>query len=216
MPRAHAQSPAKSALPGPTDMPIPPEMLSGAAAPKGAPTQALPVPPRGLPMDIKGAGITPVPPVSTEPPPAVLPTPQELDPTLKFLTSQEFVYDPTGRRDPFKPYIYVPKKFNSNIVQRTPERSVIPSLLQSPDQGPTETPESFDITQMTVAAILWDVGDPKAMLEGPTKKLFMVHKHTKVGRNSGYVAAIREGEVVVVEVAPDGKTPTTRVLVLQK
>ena len=241
MPKAQSQTPPATgaAASGPSDMPIPPEMMgntppaqgaAGAAKPSTAagtppPTSAPaasapppPVPQKGLPVDIKGAATTPVTPpgaaAGEDLPPAALPAPQDLDPSLKFLDSHEFVYDGNGRRDPFKSYLYVPKKAVSPAVTSGVVRQTIPTLLQSMETI-NESVENYDLTELSVAAILWDVNDPKALLEAPSKKMFMVHKHTRIGKNSGYVAAIREGEVVVVEVAPDGKTPTTRVMVLQ-
>jgi len=222
MPIARAQSGAKPGAP--SDMPIPPELLDGgnAAAPvsKGATPPAPsappapPVPQKGLPMDLKGAALTPVLPAQ-DIPPSGLPTPQDLDPSLKFLSSQEFVYDPTGRRDPFKSYLNMPKNIVVEAKPSLNSSSGIPSYLQQQNDQ-AETPESYGLDKLSVAAILWDVSDPKALIKGPGSKTFMVHKHTRIGKNSGYIAAIREGEVVVVEIAPDGRTPMSRVMVLQQ
>jgi type IV pilus assembly protein PilP len=157
----------------------------------------------------------PLPPGNDDLPPAALPSPQELDPSLKFLSAEGFVYDPTGRRDPFKPFLGNGK--NLSLTSQSSAyipRPSIPSLLQ-PFDTTNDSLENYDVNQLRVVAILWDVQDPKAMLAGSSKKMFMVHKRSKIGRNSGYVASIREGEVVVVELAPDGKTPSTRVMVLQ-
>ncbi len=220
-----AGAPKVNSPPPPPPMPkagtLPPSTTKGGVPLPQPPTKvgttpAPPVPQKGLPVDIKGAAMTPVSPLPEETLRSSTPTPQDIDPSVKFISSQEFVYDPIGRRDPFKSYFYVSKKSSTaSMTGSSPVRSSIPTLLQAPDQGVVENLESFELAQFSVAAILWDVKDPKAMLESPTKKMFMVHKHTKVGKNSGYVASIREGEIVVVEVAPDGKTPTTRVMVLQ-
>jgi type IV pilus assembly protein PilP len=225
--KAQAQNgSAKAALPSPTDMPLPAEFTNSAAlpAPPSTPPTAkalVPAPPvqqRALPVELK-SGITPpnAPSADEDLPPSALPSPQELDPSLKFLSSDGFVYDPTGRRDPFKAYIGTGKKDSAILLQQTntAPRPSIPSLLQSNDMT-SDSLENYDVNQLHVVAILWDVQDPKAMLApSASKRMFMVHKRSKVGRNSGYVASIREGEVVVVELAPDGKTPSTRVMSLQ-
>jgi type IV pilus assembly protein PilP len=43
----------------------------------------------------------------------------------------------------------------------------------------------------------------------------MIGKNTKIGRNAGYVAAIREGEVVVVETVDTEGVVTKEVKILE-
>ena len=98
---------------------------------------------------------------------------------------EEYVYDPAGRRDPFKPY----KVIRTQTVSKGPGK---PEDLLEPLQR-------FDIDQLTVLAILWDVKQPRALVRDADGKVHTLVKNTKVGRNNGYVAAIREGEIVVME-----------------
>ncbi len=130
---------------------------------------------------------------------------------------QDFIYDPSGRRDPFKPYFSVEKQYTAPPVQLTdgaPAASDLPFLRNDVDRG--SGLESEDVAKFRLVGIMWDVNDPKAMVQSAGGKTYLVHKQTRIGRNNGYVAAIREGELVVVEISADGKTPSTRVLSLQK
>lgn len=180
------QTKEKVNLDAPIDMPIPPTMSAEKALPEEA--------------------------VSTQ---NSIKTPQELDPSIKFLNNEGFVYDPVGRRDPFKSFISVSVTETGTIIETAPKSSM-PSFLLRPNEGIGDTLEASDTGAFKLVGILWNVHDPKAMLRSPGGKVFMVRLKSRVGRNNGYVAAIREGEVVVVELMNDAKTPTTRVLSLQK
>lgn len=92
---------------------------------------------------------------------------------------ERFEYDPADLRDPFTPYN--------------------PSKGGAPAQGPVLPLQRFDLEQLKITAIIWDVADPKAMIEDPQGNTNLVRMNERVGRNNGYIAAIREGEVVVVE-----------------
>jgi len=129
------------------------------------------------------------------------------------LPDQDFIYDPTGLRDPFRSAFAGGGQ--GPIVQATGENAgALPFLVNGKrSEGGLD---SFELESLRLVGILWEVGDPKAMVQSPKGKVFMVHKQTRIGRNNGYVAAVREGEIVVIEVSNDGKTPTTRVLSLQK
>jgi type IV pilus assembly protein PilP len=103
----------------------------------------------------------------------------DADGTPNFLTP--FDYDPRGRRDPFQP----------------------PADEKPVEQGSVHGPflplQKFDIAQIKLSAIIWDVAHPKAMLTDPDGKVFIVGPNTKIGKNNGYIAVIREGEMVIIE-----------------
>jgi type IV pilus assembly protein PilP len=195
MVKAFAQPPpAKPSAtpPPPSDMPIPPGILD---ATENAPPAVIPAPSEVVP-----------PLEGQQAPPAGLPTPQEIDPSIKFLNNEGFVYDPTGRRDPFKSFMMTPKIESplplEQLAQPTqaPKQS-IPSFLMRPSEGSNDTLEGSDAGAFKLVGILWDVHDPKAMVRSPRGKVFLVRKKTRIGNSNGYVAAIREGEIVVIEVS---------------
>ncbi|GIL18050.1 MAG: hypothetical protein BroJett040_18010 [Oligoflexia bacterium] len=226
---AHSQTkpgaPAAGALPPPTDMPIPPELLGNG----GGGVQVQPPQPQGQQAPAQYGGSTPSAPMGT---PAGLtelpvpgqselpqhPTPQQLDPSIKFTSGEGFFYDPTGRRDPFRPFVVKPIDMPPVEVKLTEEKpppppAPLPFAVTIP---PGESIVSHDLSALKLVGILWDVKEPKAMIRSPAGKVYMLRRNSKIGRSNGYVAAIREGEIVVVELSQDGKTPSTKVISLQK
>ena len=119
-----------------------------------------------------------------------------------------YSYDPTGKRDPFTPWSE-PKPIDLKKIE----------VEVAVPQGPPEPLEVFDLTQLKVIGIIWNVNEPKAMVKDPLGRLHLVRKDTKMGRNRGFVGKIREGEVIVVEPtqSADGtQTVTMRVLELTR
>lgn len=139
---------------------------------------------------------TPVPQAS--PPAAAAPSGNQVN--LLEGIIEGFDYSPEGKRDPFQAY--------------SPAKSVQSDV----SLGPQLPLQRFDLDQLKIAAIIWDVPQPKAMVTDPTGKGHILSLNERVGKNSGYVAAIREGEIVVIEAFDlNGKTNyQTRILRLQR
>ena len=121
---------------------------------------------------------------------------------------ESFSYDPTGRRDPFRPY-------GSEV-----EKAGIPggSVIEAGNkisQALTDL-QGFDLAQLRLIGISWGNKKASAVIKDPSGKYHVIRKFTKIGRGNGFVALIREGEVVIVEPAiVDGvSTAITRVLIL--
>jgi len=92
-----------------------------------------------------------------------------------------FIYDPSGQRDPFEALLTVRKP----IAQQ----SVVPL-----------TPlQKYDLGQFRLIGAIIGKGAPKAMVEAPGGKPFMLKKGTKIGKNNGVVTDITESEVLVEE-----------------
>lgn len=110
---------------------------------------------------------------------------------------EDFVYEPTGKRDPFS--IYVPKSFLA---------------------GPITSPlQKYALEELKLVAIVWNVKKPKAMVIDPTGASYIVIENDKIGKSDGYVAKIREGEIVVIEVHADldgNKAYLTKTMLLRK
>jgi type IV pilus assembly protein PilP len=111
-----------------------------------------------------------------------------------------YPYDPRGRRDPFAP----------PLIERP--------LGELPKHGPFLPLQSLDLGKVKVRAILWDVQNPRALIQSPDGSVHNVGLSDRLGGNNGYVASIREGEVVLVETfEEDGRVfSTTRVLPINK
>lgn len=114
--------------------------------------------------------------------------PEMMDPLLEGFF-EDVGYNPTDRRDPFLPYL-------------TPSQR----LTQGP-QVILEPLQKFALAQLKLVGIIWDVGTPKALIQDPTGTSHIIVENTKLGQEMGYVAAIREGEIIVVEqqISSEGK-----------
>jgi type IV pilus assembly protein PilP len=123
-------------------------------------------------------------------------------PVSDIMPKVDYVYDPTGKRDPFKPF---------RVIRVSSTRKEIPREQLEPLQR-------WDLDRLQIIGILWDVGVPRAMIRDPDGTVYTIIKNSKIGRNEGYVAAIREGEIVVVETKYDEDRPIkeTRVIEFKK
>jgi type IV pilus assembly protein PilP len=90
-------------------------------------------------------------------------------------------YDPTNKPDPFRPFILLQKKSEAAI-----------SPLQK-----------YDLGQITLKAVVWGVEQPRAMVEDPTGKGYVIQIGTDIGKNNGKVIKIDDREVVVRETYVD-------------
>ncbi len=91
-----------------------------------------------------------------------------------------FIYSERGRRNPFL-------KPGGGKTQALTKEETASGL------------EGYDIASFRLSAVLWDVKFPKAIIKASEKEVYVVEEGTKIGRRNGYVAKIREGEVVIVE-----------------
>jgi len=91
-----------------------------------------------------------------------------------------YVYDPTGRRDPFAPLTMVKKTVGQQETPMTP--------LQK-----------FDLGQLRLIGVIVGKGEPRAMVVAPDGKSYVLKKGIKVGRNDGTVVDISPEEVSVEE-----------------
>lgn len=192
--RAHSQQPP---VPAPVPAPVP-----------GATQPAQQLPPPDMAMPANGSDQDnqqdnqqddqqddqPGSPGSVDPNAATngaAPGSTEAAPLLPGINPEGYTYDPTGRRDPFMPF-----GATSVLAQPMPMAPSVPNSLVPPSENSLTL---FDLAQLKVVAIVWDVKDPKAMILDPKGKLHMLHKDSPIGRNNGFVYTIREGEVVVIE-----------------
>ncbi|MCX7979038.1 MAG: pilus assembly protein PilP [Bdellovibrionaceae bacterium] len=180
-------------LPPPAPGDLPPEFVDPGSA--GSEPPGAVVPPS---TPIQNPPTAPTPGPQPEPP-----IPSDLPPVQSQINvggQSTFYYDGTGRRDPFKPYrIMTPKGYGAK------SEPVDPLLLH-------------EVDQFTLMAILWDVRKPRAIVRDPQGGRHTITTHTRIGRRSGFVAAIREGEVVIIVSADiDGSVlRETKILELKK
>ncbi len=100
--------------------------------------------------------------------------------TLESL-KRRYVYDPTGKPDPFKSFI-IPKM--ARVHRLTP--------LQR-----------LEISQLTLVGIVWGDKVSKAMVQDPAGKGYILTSGTPVGTKGGTVKQILKGKVVIEEKTRD-------------
>lgn len=181
--------PANGQIPPP---PTQPPQQGGAAVPP--PAQ---VSPAATPVTaVAPNGVPPAVPPMMEA--THLPPPEGPGPVIpQFASDEQYTYDPTGRRDPFKPFrTYRPPALGGGTVPggSSPGPSGPTKIIDE-----TDPLQKWELDRFAVVAIIWEVRQPKAMVKDPDGRMFMIGKNSKIGRNSGRVVAIREGEVLVVE-----------------
>ena len=119
-------------------------------------------------------------------PAAAAPAPAGLDLSAPSYASagDSYVYDPTGKRDPFR-----------NFMWERPDR-----LREAELQGPLE---QFDLMQLSLVAVVWKTGSARALVEDPAGESYIIAEGSRVGRNEGRVVSIDDGVVVVKETYVD-------------
>ena len=100
-------------------------------------------------------------------------------------------YDPKGKPDPFRSFV---KTF----------------LTRKKVESATTPLERFDLSQLRVTAIVWGNDLPKALIEDPSGKGYIVGSGTAIGKNRGQVIRIDDNLVLVKEIYVDfsGKQST--------
>lgn len=128
------------------------------------------------PVPVRTAQAMPTRVAPTPPPEAVQPKPAEDD---------NYRYDPTGKPDPFRSYV---KVFLSHQQDR---------------KSPATPLESFDLSQLRVTAVIWGSDRPRALINDPSGKGYIISVGTPVGKNNGRVIRIDDNLVLVKETYVD-------------
>ncbi len=85
-----------------------------------------------------------------------------------------------GKRDPFRPLALKAK------VSPRPQESLSPL-------------ERYETGQLKLVGVVWDVEEPKAMVEDATGLGYIIKVGTAIGANEGKVKSIKPTEVVIEE-----------------
>lgn len=175
-------------------------VISGIVKPAQSQTE---LPPSGdLPADFANPenGMQ-MPSNNSVPPPPPASMDMDVDsvtaPTTPIFTDVNYTYSAEGKRDPFEPY-----RKRTGLIQKKVEVEI------------TDPLQLHTLDKFTLIGILWDVNKPRAMVRDPDGRVYVIVKNTRIGRNEGYVAAIREGEVVVIETFYDEGNGTKQSAIL--
>ena len=88
-----------------------------------------------------------------------------------------YTYETRGKRDPFEPYRYI-------------------APVRMKDHGPLM---AYELQQLSVVAVVWDTGNPRALVTDPRGDTHLVRKGTAIGKNDGLVIHIGDNMVLVKE-----------------
>jgi type IV pilus assembly protein PilP len=128
------------------------------------------------------------PPTTAAKPAAVKPPPPP--PETGTPAAPTYVYNPVGKRDPF----------------RSPEAE--PAAQAALNASCNEPLCRFDVDQLTLVAVVSGDANPLAMVQDPAGRGYFVRRNSRVGRQGGKVTQIMSDAVVITEyfTTPDGKT----------
>lgn len=97
--------------------------------------------------------------------------------------SRGYNYDPKGKRDPFRSVEWEQLELGAG-------RS----------RGPLE---QFDVSQLSVVAVVWRSENAQALIEDPSGMTYILGEGAKIGKNQGRVKRIADNLVVVKETYVD-------------
>lgn len=95
-----------------------------------------------------------------------------------------FLYDPSGKKDPFRSFDFSPKK-------------------ASKSDGPLAELEKYSYSELKLTAIIQGFDSPRAVIEDPTGKGHTISINSKVGRLGGKVVSIDAAKVSILETSID-------------
>ncbi len=99
-------------------------------------------------------------------------------------SGDEIVYDRDGLKDPFRSFMWERREITGQIAQGTPL-------------------EQFDVSQLSVIAVVWKTGSARALVEDPAGQSYIIAKGTRIGKNDGRVTQIGDNLVIVNETYED-------------
>jgi type IV pilus assembly protein PilP len=91
-----------------------------------------------------------------------------------------YSYDPSGRRDPFKPV-------GLEVQEPGAARLDLPPL------------QRVGLTELSLIGIIWGGFGYSAMVQTPDGKGYTIKRGTRIGPNNGVVSAITENALIVQE-----------------
>lgn len=110
--------------------------------------------------------------------------------------NEKFIFDPTLKRDPFQ-IIGI-----SDIIKKAESKGSVGAeaiVITDPLQ-------KTDLNDFKVIGIMWEGQKPKAIIQDKSNRNHLIFTGTRIGNKNGYVAMIREGQIVVMEyVDEEGK-----------
>ncbi len=110
---------------------------------------------------------------------AVLDSVLEDSPAASVADARAYVYDPIGKRDPF--------------------RSFVLDRIKEVDRAAKGPLEQFDLSQLSVSGVVWEGGTRRALVIDPSGRAYIVQEGDRVGKNEGLIITIGDSEMMVRE-----------------
>lgn len=129
------------------------------------------------------------PPPATPKRTASAAAPKPVEKAVEAPALPEFNYEPTGKRDPFKPPVDVERPPD-------PDRGEVASREDAEPRGPLE---ELDVLEWRLVGVVQTPGRPRALVQGPAGRGFIIEEGTRIGRWKGEVATIDEDRITVIE-----------------
>lgn len=132
----------------------------------------------------------PMPPVGKKAPaPIPRPLPSAQETKAELAPVEKYIYDPKGKPDPFRP-----------LIVEKPEAAPAKRKASAEAALEAATPlERMDLGQLKLVAVIWNISNPKAMVEDDTGKGYILSIRTPIGKNRGKVTQINSSGVQVTE-----------------
>ena len=114
-----------------------------------------------------------------------------------------YAYNPQGKADPFHPLVV-------EKPEAPPPKKKVEPVPKKEKAEPSTPLERVDLTALKLVAVVWDIANPRAMVEDSSGKGYILSLGTRVGKNQGQVSKITSAGVVITEKveAADGKLRT--------
>ncbi len=93
--------------------------------------------------------------------------------------ARTYVYDPVGKRDPFRSF----------VLDKLKERDVSA-------KGPLE---QFDLSQLSVTGVVWEGQNKRALIIDPSGQAYIVAEGDRIGKNEGHIITIGDNRMTVKE-----------------
>jgi len=91
------------------------------------------------------------------------------------------LYDPSGKRDPFKPFIQAPREEEVVITEATPPL------------------KKYSLNEFRITGVVWVNNEPKAVVVDPEGNTYFLGKGDEIGNRNGVIEEVREDGLLVKE-----------------
>jgi len=112
-----------------------------------------------------------------------------------FFYLEPYNYDVDNRRDPFEKFI-----FKEATTEGQDEEEEINEETLLPLQR-------YQLSDLKLLGIMWNIETPRALILDPSGNNHVLVRNDRLGEKNGYIAAIRESEIVVVQSTKKKKGP---------